>query len=82
MERRYRDAKDWTKKSLAIEREVGFRAGEARSLHQLGVIAHAEHHCDDANDYYQESLAIEREIGNRDGAALTLRALKALKDRT
>jgi tetratricopeptide (TPR) repeat protein len=65
----YDDALEWYQKSLAIDEELGNRAGMANSYHQLGMIAEERGSYDDALEWYEKSMAIEEELGNRAGMA-------------
>ena len=51
------------RESLAIDREIGNRQGEATSLRNLGNIAEARGDLAEAERLHRESLAIKREIG-------------------
>jgi hypothetical protein len=42
---------------------MGYRAGEGRSLHNLGEVARAQGQLDAAADYYQQALAIYEAMG-------------------
>jgi len=60
---------------LAIDREIGNRAGEAGSLVNLGVCYQSLSDIQQAIEYHEQSLAIFREIGNRAGEAGSLNNL-------
>jgi tetratricopeptide (TPR) repeat protein len=68
----FKEALDFYKQSLNIQREIGDRAGEAKTLHQIGRVCEDTDRFDDALDYYKHSLKIKREIGDRAGEAKTL----------
>ncbi len=57
---------------LAEARELGFRAGEARVLVELGIVQQAVARLEQALETYEASLAIYREIGDRRGEAIAL----------
>jgi tetratricopeptide (TPR) repeat protein len=65
----YDAALDWYGKSLAIDEQLGNRAGMAVSYHQLGMVADNHGDYDAALDWYGKSLAIEEQLGNRAGIA-------------
>ena len=58
-------ALDYLKQSLAIQREIGDRAGEGTTLNNISQIYDARGDYDTALDYLKQSLAIQREIGDR-----------------
>jgi tetratricopeptide (TPR) repeat protein len=76
----YPQARQRYEESLAIERELGNRAGIASSLHQLGVLHHLQGEYPQARQRYEESLAVERELGNRAGIASSLHQLGRLAE--
>ena len=57
------------RESLAINREIGDRQGEADSLNGLGNMATIRGDLAEAERLHRESLAINREIGNRNAEA-------------
>jgi tetratricopeptide (TPR) repeat protein len=61
--------------SLAIEREIGDRSGEAKSLDGLGSAYRFLGQYREAISSHQKSLAIQREIGDRAGEAGSLNGL-------
>ncbi|MEY9842381.1 TIR domain-containing protein, partial [Streptacidiphilus sp. EB103A] len=65
----YTTAERYYRDSLAIEEEVGNRAGLAGSYHQLGMIAQERGDYATAERYYRDALAIEEELGDRAGLA-------------
>jgi tetratricopeptide (TPR) repeat protein len=65
----YDEALEWYRKSLAIEEELGDRAGMARSYHQLGRVAQDRGAYDEALEWYRKALAILEELGDRAGIA-------------
>ncbi|MEO1353011.1 MAG: tetratricopeptide repeat protein, partial [Cyanobacteria bacterium J06635_15] len=65
----YRQAIDYQHQSLAIQREIGDRSGEATSLGNLGNAYQSLGDYQQAIDYQHQSLAIRREIGDRRGEA-------------
>ena len=60
---------------MAIRRELGDRRGIARSLNNLGNVAHEQGDFASARTLYEESLAIRRELGDRRGIANSLNNL-------
>ncbi|MGI5239139.1 tetratricopeptide repeat protein [Dactylosporangium sp. CA-139066] len=52
-------------RSLAIEEQLGDRAGMATGYHQLGVLAQAQGDYAEAERRYQQSLTISQQVGNR-----------------
>nr|VFJ60318.1 MAG: Tetratricopeptide (TPR) repeat [Candidatus Kentron sp. FW] len=68
----YEQALDYYTQSLAIQREIGNRAGEGATLNNIGRIHDARSDYDQALDWFTQSLAIQREIGNRAGEGTTL----------
>jgi tetratricopeptide (TPR) repeat protein len=60
------------RESLAIDREIGDRQGEAASLINLGNIARTRGDLAEAERLQLESLAIKREVGDRQGEAASL----------
>ncbi|HEY9879699.1 MAG TPA: tetratricopeptide repeat protein, partial [Leptolyngbyaceae cyanobacterium] len=65
-------ALDYYRQSLAIKHEIGDRAGEARTLNNIGLAYQSLGNYAAALDYYQQSLVIKREIGDRIGEAAIL----------
>ncbi len=65
----YDEALERYRKALAIQEELGNRAGMASSYGQLGIVAEERGSYDDALDWYRKSLAIFEELGNRAGMA-------------
>ena len=51
------------RESLAINREVGYRDGEAMSLIHLGNIISDNGNMDEGHRCYTEAVRIQREIG-------------------
>ncbi|MDB9312549.1 tetratricopeptide repeat protein [Spirulina sp. CS-785/01] len=72
---RYTEAIEVYQQSLTIEREIGYRRGEANSLNGLGHAYYFLGRCTEAIEYHQQSLTIEREIGRREGEANSLNNL-------
>ncbi|MEL7409058.1 MAG: CHAT domain-containing protein, partial [Cyanobacteria bacterium J06558_2] len=66
--------------SLAIDREIGNRGGEANSLNNLGIAYFPLGEYQRSINLHQQSLAIDREIGNREGAGRTLNNIGTLFD--
>jgi tetratricopeptide (TPR) repeat protein len=57
--------------SLAIHREIGHRAGEAATLHNIALIYDAWGRYEEALNTLEKSFAISQEIGHRAGEAAT-----------
>jgi tetratricopeptide (TPR) repeat protein len=68
----YQQAIYFHQQSLAIQREIGDRNGEADSLGNLGSAYRSLGQYQQAIDFHQQSLAIQREIGDRNGEAASL----------
>jgi len=58
--------------SLAIQREVGERPGEAVTLNNISQLYDAWGRYEEASKTLEQGLAIQREIGDRAGEAVTL----------
>ncbi|MFC4531556.1 tetratricopeptide repeat protein [Sphaerisporangium dianthi] len=65
----YDQALEWYHQSLAIDEELGNRAGMAASYHQLGIIAQLRSEYDQALEWYHQSLTIKEELDDRAGMA-------------
>lgn len=65
----YGEALKWFRQALAINEELGNRAGMASSYHHLGWIAQDRGDYDEALKWYRQALAIVEELGNRAGMA-------------
>jgi tetratricopeptide (TPR) repeat protein len=63
---------------LAARREVGDRAGEGTTLHNLGLLADNQGRSEEAARYYEQALVIRREVGDRLGEGTTLSNLGSL----
>jgi tetratricopeptide (TPR) repeat protein len=68
----YDEARNCSQQSLSIFRDLGDRAGEARSLTNLGVVAEAVGEYDDAKEWFQQGLSIKRDLDDRVGEAKSL----------
>jgi tetratricopeptide (TPR) repeat protein len=68
----YQRAIEFHQQSLAIDREIGDRHGEAVSLGNLGIVYESLGKYQRAREFHQQSLAIDREIGSRHGEAHSL----------
>jgi Flp pilus assembly protein TadD len=73
-------AQNYFERALKIFTQIGDRAGEARSLNNLGRIAATRGDPAEAERLHRESLAIAREIGNRRGEAGSLNNLGYIAD--
>ena len=71
----YQRAIEFHQQSIAIERKIGDRKGEAEALVGLGNAYDSLGQYQRAIDFYQQSIAIEREIGDRKGEANSLGGL-------
>ena len=78
----YEAALDWYRQSLAIEEQLGNRAGMAGSYHHLGMVAQDKGDYEAALDWYRQSLAIDEQLGNRAGMASTLSQIGILHTET
>ena len=67
----YAEALSLYQQSLAIEEELGNRAGIAQTLHQLAMLQQDQGHYAEALSLYQQSLEIAEELGDRAGIATT-----------
>ncbi|MFN6249463.1 tetratricopeptide repeat protein [Microcystis sp.] len=65
----YQKAIEFHQQSLAIDREIGDRGGEAKSYNNLGNVYYSLGEYQKASEFHQQSLAILREIGDRGGEA-------------
>ncbi|ODV36460.1 tetratricopeptide repeat protein [Microcystis aeruginosa] len=65
----YEKAIEFHQQSLAIDREIGDRGGEASSYNNLGNVYNSLGEYQKAIEFCQQSLAIKREIGDRGGEA-------------
>ena len=52
-------------KSLAIQKEIGDRNGEAACYTNLGIVYQSVGEYEKAMEHLQKSLAIQKEIGDR-----------------
>jgi tetratricopeptide (TPR) repeat protein len=68
----YDTALRYLEASLAIQREIGDKAGEGTTLNNLSLLAYARGDYDTALRYLEASLAIQREIGDKAGMIATL----------
>ncbi len=66
---------EWLQRILAVETELGDRAGMASSWGVLGDIARNRGDYDKAEALYNQSLAVETELGDRAAMAATWRSL-------
>jgi tetratricopeptide (TPR) repeat protein len=57
------------RQSLAIEEQLGDRAGMASSYRHLGIVAQDRGDWDEALQWYRQSLAIFEQLGDRSGMA-------------
>ena len=71
----YEKAKDHFEKSLAIQKEIGDRKGEAISYAVLGFMYQSLGKYEKARKHLEQSLVIQKEIGDRHGEAASYRNL-------
>ncbi|HHJ13229.1 MAG TPA: tetratricopeptide repeat protein [Gammaproteobacteria bacterium] len=76
----YSAALGYLKQSLAIQQEIGDKAGEGTTLNNLSQIHATRGDYDTALDYLKQSLAIQQEIGDRSGESATLNNLSQIYD--
>ena len=69
---RYAEALETYEQALAIQREVGDRAGEGTTLANIGLVYDRQGRYDEALEAYEQALAIQREVGDRAGEGTTL----------
>jgi tetratricopeptide (TPR) repeat protein len=55
--------------ALVIDREIGYRQGEANQLGNIGLIYKNKGDLDNALKYHSDALVIHREIGYKQGEA-------------
>jgi tetratricopeptide (TPR) repeat protein len=67
----FSSAKEFFRRSLGLSREIGDRAGEARTLNNIGTVHGAVGDYSNALTYFEQSLGINRELGNKEGELLT-----------
>ena len=63
----YEKAREHLEKSLAIQKEIGDRNGEATSYANLGAVYGSVGEYEKAREHLEKSLAIQKEIGDRNG---------------
>jgi CHAT domain-containing protein len=68
----FQDALQSWETALTIYRELGYRAGEAKALNNIGLVNEVLGSYPQALDYYEQSLVITRELGDRATEAGTL----------
>ena len=71
----YATALTYLEQSLAIQREIGDKAGEGTTLSNIGAIYHARGDYATALTYLEQSVAICREIGDKHGESVTINNL-------
>jgi tetratricopeptide (TPR) repeat protein len=64
-------ALSYYEQALPIFREVGDRAGEAKTLNNIGAVYYARRDGQAALFYFEQALPIRREVGDRAGEAVT-----------
>ena len=73
-------AEQHLQQALAIDRDIGYRRGEADVLGLLGLLYADKTELDKAEEYLKDALAIYREIGYRLGEANALGGLGLLAE--
>ena len=68
----YETALNYLKQSLAIQQEIGDKAGEGTTLNNISQIHDARGDYETALNYLKQSLAIQQEIGDKAGEGTTL----------
>ncbi len=68
----YEQALDYYQRALAIQQEIGDRAGEGNTLYNIGTIYWTLGQHEQALVYHQRALTIQQEIGDRAGEGYTL----------
>jgi tetratricopeptide (TPR) repeat protein len=58
--------------ALKIDRDVGYKQGEANQLGNIGLIYSAKGDLDEALKYHQDALKIDRDVGYKQGEASDL----------
>ena len=74
----YESPMEHLQKSLAIQKEIGDRKGEAASYTTLRAVYKSVGEYEKAIRHFQKSLAIEKEIGDRNGEAASYTNLGAV----
>jgi len=74
----YGEAERFYRQSLAIDEELGNRAGIANIYHQLGLLAHDRGDHGEAERLYRQALAIAEELGDRSGVSVICHQLGVL----
>lgn len=77
---KFKEALEYYDKSLKITHDIGDRAGEADTLHQIGKVYQLTKQFDEALEYYDKSLKIAHEIGDAVGERVNLVAIEELKE--
>lgn len=75
----YTRAIEFFQASLALQRQLGDKAGIAAGLHSLGTVAAYMGEYAQAVTYHEEAIALRRELQDQRGLALSLSFLGALK---
>ena len=65
----YENAKEYTKKALAIRKEIGERKGEAAAYGKLATFFLSRDEHGKAKECTEKALAIRKEISDRKGQA-------------
>ena len=66
--------------SLAIQQEIGDKAGEGATLNNISTLYHAQGEYATALEYLKKSLAIMQEIGDKKGEGTTLNNISQIYD--
>ncbi len=76
-DRDYESAVNYLEKALALQRQVGDRAGEAKTLNNIGYVYANLGEQRQALEYYEQALVLLRQAGDRAGEAMTLHNIGA-----
>jgi tetratricopeptide (TPR) repeat protein len=74
----YKTASEYLKKSLAIQQDIGDKAGEGTTLNNISAIFNAKGDYNTALEYLKKSLAIQQDIGDKAGEGTTLNNISAI----
>lgn len=68
----FQNALPFMKQSLAIQQQIGDKAGESTSLNNISQIYDAQGDYETALSYLKQSLAIQQQIGDTEGEGISL----------
>ena len=63
------NALKYHQQALEIDKEIGYKQGEASDLGNIGLIYSDKGDADNALKYHQQALEIDKEIGYKQGEA-------------